>query len=364
MASTPSTQTTINKTELPKWVDAAAQKNLKIADQIASKPYVGYNGALTAGNTTTGQNALRLANANASAWLPQYQAATQTAGAVANYTPRSFLSGNVDQYMNPYISNVEDAALRNMDTAFKQNLNTIGDSAIGAGAFGGSRQGIAEGVAASENARQMGDLSAQLRAQGFDAASNLMMQDYDRDLQGAQTRLQAGSTLADIASQGSEAQNKNASTLALLGEQERQIAQQKLQENYAKWQEKQNYDVNNLNLRLAAVGATPYGGTQTQTSTGQGGGNAAMSIFGSALSMLPFLFSLSDKDDKTDIEKLGKDPDTGLDMYAYRYKGDPKSYPKVVGPMAQDIAKRDPDKVKTIGGHRVIKSVNLGIGGR
>ena len=63
---------------------------------------------------------------------------------------------------------------------------------------------------------------------------------------------------------------------------------------------------------------------------------------------------LSDREDKTDIEKLGKDPETGLDSYAYRYKSDPKTYPKTVGPMAQDIEKRYPGAVRKIGGHRVI----------
>ena len=62
---------------------------------------------------------------------------------------------------------------------------------------------------------------------------------------------------------------------------------------------------------------------------------------------------------KTDISKVGKDKETGLDLYAYRYKGDPKSYPKVVGPMAQDIEKKYPDQVKDIGGR---KAVNLGFG--
>jgi hypothetical protein len=30
---------------------------------------------------------------------------------------------------------------------------------------------------------------------------------------------------------------------------------------------------------------------------------------------------------------------TKLPIYAYRYKGDPKTYPKVVGPMAEDVGK-------------------------
>ena len=46
-------------------------------------------------------------------------------------------------------------------------------------------------------------------------------------------------------------------------------------------------------------------------------------------------------------------------MYAYRYKGDPKSYPKVVGPMAQDIEKHHPSAVKKIGRHKVIDLNNL-----
>jgi hypothetical protein len=68
---------------------------------------------------------------------------------------------------------------------------------------------------------------------------------------------------------------------------------------------------------------------------------------------LPGMIS-SDRADKTDIEKFGKDENTGLDAYAYRYKGDPKTYPKVVGPMAQDIEKKAPAAVKKIAGHRTI----------
>lgn len=56
---------------------------------------------------------------------------------------------------------------------------------------------------------------------------------------------------------------------------------------------------------------------------------------------------------KTDIEELGVDPRTGVKTYAYRYKGDPKTYPKVVGPMAQD-AERAGMPVREIGGHKVM----------
>jgi hypothetical protein len=82
---------------------------------------------------------------------------------------------------------------------------------------------------------------------------------------------------------------------------------------------------------------------------------------GQLLQGLPSFFS-SDRTDKTDIEKFGKD-DTGLNMYAFRYKGDPKSYPKVVGPMAQDVEKKAPTAVRKIAGHRVIQANAAARGG-
>jgi hypothetical protein len=70
---------------------------------------------------------------------------------------------------------------------------------------------------------------------------------------------------------------------------------------------------------------------------------------------------LSDRNEKTDIKKIGKDDATGLDLYAYRYKGDPKTYPKIVGPMAQDVRDRFPGSTEKVGGKLYIKSSALGI---
>jgi len=117
----------------------------------------------------------------------------------------------------------------------------------------------------------------------------------------------------------------------------------------------------------AGVQPVNYAGLESEAYKNQlAQSNAAMggmfglggSALGAAAQFAPLL--LSDRTMKTDIEELGTDPQTGLDMYAYRYKDDPKSYPKVVGPMAQDIEKSNPGMVRKIGGKRVI---NFGIGG-
>lgn len=466
MGSTPKTQTVINKTELPPWIDHAAKENLEIADQLAQRPYVPYTGQITPGTTGLQEAAFNNALENADAYKPLLQgaaalalpsagyvsgmqhaagltgltpgfnsaiayasnlaglspdfmssldAATTAARAGISYRPDvgSFLDSDIGAYMNPYIETVEDRAIQNQNRAFLQNLNQIGDAANKAGAFGGSRHGIAEGVAAAENARTIGDLSAQLRAQAFDAASQNINADLARRLQGEQLRqnatgllaniagmgqqarsnaasqiasfattaqqlqqagaeqlanilqntrsadLAASGQLTDIATAGNQMAGQNTALLSALGAQQREIEQALLAEEYAKWKEAQDFPLQQLNLRLAAVGATPYGSTQTQTTTGGGGGSTGLSILGSVLGILPMLFGLSDKRDKTDIEKLGVDPKTGLPIYAYRYKGDPKNYPKIVGPMAQDVEKKFPGAVEEINGHKVI---NLGFG--
>ena len=53
-----------------------------------------------------------------------------------------------------------------------------------------------------------------------------------------------------------------------------------------------------------------------------------------------FAGALSDRSMKTDITKSACTSRPACRIYAYRYKGDPKTYPKAVGPMAEDVAKK------------------------
>jgi Chaperone of endosialidase len=517
-----------------------------------------------------------------------YQPQQVSAGQVeANgYTPDqitagSFLTGDINAYMNPYTDLVEQRALDALNRSRLQSLNAVGDQSIGANAFGGSRQGIMEGVTNAESARAAGDLSAQLRAQGFDTASNLMQSDFNRSLQaqqanaanaqfGAQLAAQIGQSNYDralqaaLANQQSGLQNaqfganvglqnaqlgmqgqlanqqtglQNAQFGATFGQQGQQFNEQlglnnaqfganlglsniqnalqaslanqqaglqnaqfgstydynnALQQlaaqqfntqtgtqnaqygaqigmqniandlqsqlanqgnlyNYANlyqnanlanqqaglqgaglnlqgaqamgaltaqdqatylqqlqaamgaadmqaaanqqdldqqrlyYEALRNYPLEQLNIRMQALGMVPYGSTTQQTSPlntnplmgALGGAISGASLFGAGGALagvgglgglggaglggtLGLLALLSDERDKKDIQKLGKDPDSDLTIYAYRYKDAPANSPKVVGPMAQEVEKKYPGSVSEIGGHKVI---NLGFGG-
>lgn len=163
--------------------------------------------------------------------------------------------------------------------------------------------------------------------------------------------------------------------------------------------EQQNSMLAPLNLRMQALGMTPYNTSSSSTgsssgftsqayqptsssplSTALGLGLGAASLMGSGGlstigslgrmamggSILPSSWSYSsEKNDKTNIHKLGKDPSSGLPMYAYDYKSDVAAArksgspmpPKRVGPMAQDIEKLNPSAVNKIGGSRVVRGL-------
>jgi len=100
-------------------------------------------------------------------------AAYGTAAQAAGNLGFGALSGDpraTGQLMNPYLSNVVDA--NNADWAHTNaaTASQINDEATRAGAFGGSRHGVAEGVALSGNNLQQQNQLAQLRYQGYNDA--------------------------------------------------------------------------------------------------------------------------------------------------------------------------------------------------
>ena len=128
----------------------------------------------------------------------------------------------------------------------------------------------------------------------------------------------------------------------------------------------------------SSLGMTPYdtgsSGTSASTTTQTQSNPASMALgglqtlgglFGSGGAFasggaLSGLFGGSDRRLKTDIQKVGTHS-TGLPMYAYRYKGDPKAYPKVAGPMAEDVMKIAPHAVRpmTTKGHMAVHMPTL-----
>lgn len=118
-------------------------------------------------------------------------------------------------------------------------------------------------------------------------------------------------------------------------------AQNPLDFRYQQFQEAQNQPYKNLQAMGAPFGANMGGSSTTSNSTG--GWGTAQNVLGTAL-LASSLFS--DKRLKTDIKRVGK-TDDGLGIFTYKYRGDDTTQ---MGVMAQEVAKKKPEAVKSIGG--------------
>jgi len=371
------TQTTTSKTELPQWVTNAGQSNYNFAQDVSANLAKPYEGQRVADMPAGLQQIINMLQGNIGSTNAGFEVGKSVAQGLTGFnpsmiSPQTLAGTDLSPYMNPFTKSVIDPTMGLLEQQRKQSLNQVGDQAIQSKAFGGSRQGIAEGVASSQGDLAKAQFLGGLLGQNFGQAVSGATGDITRDLQaqganqtaglqGAQLRGSMAQLLGQLT--GSQQQNWLQGIQAATGGQQalQQQDQAKLDAARQLYEEKKQYPIQQLQILQSALSNTPYGTSSTQTGPGpqtdplmQGLGTAS-SLAGIAGTLLP-LFGFSDRRMKTDITKLRKDAETGLNLYAYRYKGDPKSYPKVVGPMAQEVEKKFPHLVADIGGFKAVNA--------
>lgn len=249
----PATTTNVTKTELPQWVNDAGQSNYNEAVRIGNQPLQQFAGPRVASPsplTTQGYGYLQ-------DHLADGQADTAAASSIYSKMadPNYFASG-VTGYMNPYIDQVESKALGALDTQRTKSLMANADRATANKSFGGSRSGIIDAVTNAEAAKEAGILSAGLRKEGFDTASNTM-------------RSNMATSAAGLTATGAQKQSewlKNLTAMLQAGGAQESQSQREIDANIASFDEVRNKDRDALNLRLSSLGMTPY--NQSTTSSG------------------------------------------------------------------------------------------------
>jgi hypothetical protein len=77
---------------------------------------------------------------------------------------------NINQFMNPYTGMVTQNAMRDLNQQRQMAVNDTGVAATRAGAFGGSRHGVAEALTNKGFAEQGANMFGNLQQQGFNTA--------------------------------------------------------------------------------------------------------------------------------------------------------------------------------------------------
>jgi hypothetical protein len=360
--SQPVTQSTSQQNTIPAWLTQAGQGVVGKMGQLPS--YSAYTGPGPAGLTPQQIQALGLSSSN----VGQGQAIAGQA-----YNPLNSLTGfggqmidptklgaDTQSLMSPYIQSVIDPATAAIDRNTAQAVNNSDTTLAAQHAFGGSRQGVAQGVIQAKGALDKSTLTSQLMSQGYSAAQAAAMAEQQANQTAAQnaagTRLGAANALSGLGTNIAGLNTSDLQNLLAAGGvgQQSQTAQNLFQ--YQNWMNNMQMPGQMLAQQAGILGSLPHDTSQTGQSTqmsysnplmglaglglgigslGTGGG---ATLGGSALTGLAGLLGLSDRRTKEAIEPIGKLRD-GTPIYRFRYKGD--AIPRV-GVMSDEV---DPSAV-------------------
>lgn len=203
-------------------------KDLLASTQTLAGQAVGIPEQQVAGLTPAQLQAIQLGISGIGAYQPMMEAGAATLGqGVAQLAP-----GAYQQYMDPYIGEVLGQSLQDLQRQADIERQRIGQAAVGAGAFGGSRQAVAEQELQRNVADAFARQSAQLRSQAFESAQN-------RAQQAGELFGKLGLQQAAMGESAQAAQQRDIGMLSQLGAQEQQQQQAELQAQRATALERQ-----------------------------------------------------------------------------------------------------------------------------
>ena len=344
------------------------------------------------------QNALNVAQ-------PYQNIATNLSlGSAGAITPQQYTPEAIQQYMSPYMNDVVNATMAQMQNQQAQQRSALQGNAISQGAFGGDRAGIAQAELANQQNLSAGQTLQNLLQGGYLNAQNLFGQQQGVNLAAQQAnraaQAAAAGQLGAIGQQGYGQQLGTAQQQAALGQQlfgqglsaaqqqaalgqglygmglgsgqalaglgtqaqtaalqgaQAQLAAGAQQQAYqqalnsalqGQFQQQQAYPFQSTQYLaniIEGIGAGT-GGTSTAT---QPGPNVASQIFGG----LGALSLISDPRMKDNMEPVGKTFD-GQNIYKFNYKGSPTTH---IGLNAAETEHHKPEAVsKTPEGIRTV----------
>jgi len=206
-----------------------------------------------------------------------------------NYDPAQVASTDLSAYMNPYTQEVIDRSLSDLERARQGNINNLGFAATQAGAFGGSRHGVAEALTNEGFANQAGNMAAGLRQQGFNTAlgqaqydvgaqnralefgaqqgMNAQQLNQNAGLQGAQLNLNAANQMGQLGNLGFTQQRTLNQDMFNQGLAQQQMNQNIINNAMQQYQAWQGWPSNNLGLLGDSLGGTTAPTTTTTSPT-------------------------------------------------------------------------------------------------
>lgn len=290
------------KSSIPGYLQEAGKNVIGKAESFYDKPYDAYSGQRQAGFTGDQQSAFQglrdyVGGGGTQALADEGTGMMRQAGnapgsqvSTERVVDENGRLGAFSDYFNPYVNQVLQPALRQIDEGGAQERNRIGGMAQSAGAFGDARQGILEKDLAGEMATARGDVTSRAYSDAFGQAMGAREGDLNRFFNADTTNANLNETQLGRLMQGGGALTGQASTqqgdimsrlnaLLSTGTQQQQQAQTGLDIPYQAHEAQRQDEYDRLASLVSVIGGVPYA-RSTQTNDG---GAGIMSGIGSLL---------------------------------------------------------------------------------
>src|SRR6056300_219392 len=292
--------------DIPSYFKEIQERTLRRAEEVGARPYQAY----------TGQRIAQLTPEETMAGNVVSQQILPTAQGLGAIGAQTFDTATMQQYMNPYTNAVIQSTLSDLGEVYGQQQRGMAAQAIGAGAFGGSREGVERALSRERYFQQVADTSGRLRQAGFESGAQRFAQDRATQLAAQQAQLQGlAGAAAGLSQQGATA---------------RGIEQAGLAEAYRDFIEEREYPTEQVRQVIGALAGAPirtYGEERSGfVGTPVSGPSTFGQVAGAAGALAPFF---SDIRLKKDI-KLVSQSSSGINIYNFKYKGDDKVYQGVM----------------------------------
>ena len=271
--------------------------------------------------------------------------------AAGMYQPMQVQAGqlagtDLSAYTNPYESQVVGQTISDMDRARQQEQMLSGAKMGQAGAFGGSRHGIAEAETNRNFYDRLGSTVGGLRQAGFQNAQNMAQQDISGRMQAdlanqgagqqqANRGLQAANQFANIGNLGFGMGREVNQDLMNQGNIEQLMQQQLIDAAKQQFSGYTGAPADTIGYVSQALGSSTI--PQSQTTTKEPGLFDYLSM---GTQVAGAMGGMSDMRLKTNIERVGELPN-GLGLYTWEWTEDAKdkglSNSMTLGTIAQEV---------------------------
>lgn len=263
-------------------------ENMELSNQMVQDIVSSDNTGLLAATDATTQN---MSAAQGVAAQPGYEFS-----AYGYSDPTTFTGDAVSQYMDPYMQQVVDIQKAEATKDYEIAGQSRDAAAVQAGAYGGSRQQVAESMAEQDLMDQLVRIQMEGQSAAYGDAQNMFVSDRDaqmaaeaaaaaelarvqgsqsaEDLNRAQMSLDALGTsdasaaqLAALSEQARNQEVQNAQMLEALGLQEMNLSQAELDLAYEDFLRQQEYPMDQLQDMNALLNGLPVAAAGTQTTS-------------------------------------------------------------------------------------------------